>query len=150
MTEQEPKEKKKRISKLIETRNEFKIAWSVLPRINKVFYSKHLAYAMFLDGLRVGLTRNEIITLNVEELSKFNGHTIVQLQKRVAELEKYEKFAKHIYGHRPMDKGSVPMDEWVICKICNKSIKEINDDYDEKVKAAWRKGINPRRRPGEK
>ena len=38
-------------------------------------------------------------------------------------MEKCEKFAQHIYEHT--DKPNVPIEDWLLCKICDKTFAEI-------------------------
>ena len=48
--------------------------------------------------------------------------------KEIKELRKYKRFVEHIYSHRHEIMGltvNTSIDDWVICKICNKSINEL-------------------------
>lgn len=52
---------------------------------------------------------------------------ILELKKRIQELEKYERFVNHVYSHSDeIDDGKgLCLEDWVMCKICNKTFKQI-------------------------
>ena len=52
----------------------------------------------------------------------------VKFIRMTENLRKCEKFVQHIYNHS--DK-KVCMEDWVLCKICNKTFKEITDGEDK-------------------
>ena len=56
---------------------------------------------------------------------------IEDLEFQIKDLSRYKKFVEHIYSHRHEIKlhtlpPELPLDEWVLCKICGKTIKELN------------------------
>lgn len=56
---------------------------------------------------------------------------IETLIEEIERLKKYEKFAKHIFEHKnsftqPISEMKKDIDDWVMCKICDKTINEIN------------------------
>jgi len=77
--------------------------------------------------------RNEHFDDNKQYIKKFNLRlnetNVIQLindiEDNLRKLEKYKKFAEHIHSHS--DKGMI-LDDWVVCKICNKTFKEIVED----------------------
>ena len=52
---------------------------------------------------------------------------VMRLEKEVKELRKFRKFVEHICSHSDFKKGDKPqrMEDWVVCKICNKTFSEI-------------------------
>ena len=54
------------------------------------------------------------------------------IERKIKELRKYELFAEHIYDHTE-DHNNLPMDDWVMCKICNKTINQILKEYKSEV-----------------
>lgn len=66
-----------------------------------------------------------------DEIDKFMREVAeenIKLKGELERIKKYERFVKHIYSHiKDVDRTSaLPIDDWVMCKICNKTINQIN------------------------
>jgi len=84
-----------------------------------------------VDGLHkeVDSLRNEINRIHMQWGYSDNKNMVKFLHK-TEDLRKCEKFVQHIYNHS--DK-KIHMEDWVLCKICNKTFKQITKgDNDDK------------------
>lgn len=53
-----------------------------------------------------------------------------KFHKKWKDNEKYRKFVEHIFEHRHKLNLNVdlPLEKWVMCKICNKTFEQIRDE----------------------
>lgn len=71
---------------------------------------------------------NNFMTDEIEDIIDYLSKERV-LAKEI-ELQKYKKFVEHIYNHSEKP-NCYCEDDWVKCKICGKTLREILKEDDE-------------------